>query len=75
MKWLSDRDPTCMSTNPDKTEAIRESKSVDALVIMEERGKLLSMTADQHLRFWSLNDHTDKKQPTFKFHCNHPEDD
>ena len=60
-------DKTCRSEN-----YIRESKSVDKLLILQKRSKLLSMTADQHLRFWEL---TDAKAPTFKFHCRHPEDD
>lgn len=30
------------------------------------------MTADKHLRFWSL---TDAKAPSFKFFCNHPPED
>jgi hypothetical protein len=42
---------------------------------MEQRDKLLSMTADQYLRFWNLNELTAGKQPSFKFHCKHPDDD
>jgi WD40 repeat protein len=60
-------DKTCQSEN-----YIRESKSVDKLLILEKRKKLLSMTADQNLRFWDLSD---AKPPTFKFHCRHPDDD
>ena len=42
---------------------------------MEQRDKLPSMTADQYLRFWNLNELTAGKQPSFKFHCKHPDDD
>ena len=45
---------------------------MDALVVLNEREKLLSMTADQKLRFWCLKDF---KAPTFTFDCKHPEDD
>lgn len=54
---------------------MRKSKSVDALVIMKERQKLLSMTADQYLRFWSTEENKDIKNPCFRFWCNHPDDD
>jgi WD40 repeat protein len=69
---LSDNDPTCTSAN-----WIKDSKSVDKLIILDGRAepsqkKLLSMTADQWLRFWDL---TDSKAPAFKFHCGHPEED
>ena len=60
-------DKTCMSQ-----DYIRESKSVDKLLILEKRNKLVSMTADQNLRFWELKD---AKAPTFKFHCRHPQGD
>ena len=39
---------------------------------MEQRELLLSMTADQNLRFWNLKE---QQAPHFKFHCKHPEDD
>lgn len=69
---LSDNDPTCTSDNP-----IKDSKSVDALLVLDGRTdpkekKLLSMTADQWLRFWTL---TEQMKPTFKFHCKHPPED
>ena len=51
---------------------IRKSKSVDKLLILEEKKKLLSMTADKLLRFWDLSD---AKPPTFTFDTRHPEDD
>ena len=60
-------DKTCRSD-----DYIRESKSVDKLLILHEKKRLLSMTADQTIRFWELKD---AKAPTFKFHCKHPEDD
>jgi hypothetical protein len=80
MKYLlHEYDETCTSK-----DYIKESKSADMLLIMDKvgkpllppatgfKGKLLSMTADQHLRFWCL---VDAKKPTFKFYCKHPEDD
>ena len=67
---LHQHDPTCTSKN-----YIKEAKSVDQLLIMDVRDKLVSMTADQHLRFWNLNELSDTKQPSFKFHCKHPDDD
>ena len=49
-------DPTCTSENH-----IADSKSVDALIVMDEddpnkRRLLLSMSADQMLRFWDIDD-------------------
>lgn len=51
-KW----DPTCQSDNH-----IRDSKSIDALIVMDEEDPdrkrlLLSMSADQILRFWDIDD-------------------
>ena len=48
---LHDYDQTCRSDN-----YVRDSKSVDALVVMDERRLLISMSADQLLRFWDLTD-------------------
>ena len=72
---LSDNDPEC--TSKDYMSSIKESKSVDKLLVLDGRSdptekKLLSMTADQTLRFWDL---TDSKKPTFKFKCGHPKED
>jgi WD40 repeat protein len=68
MKYqMHEYDKACTSAN-----YIKDSKSVDMLIILEQRMKLLSMTADQTLRFWSL---TDVKAPTFKYSCKHPEED
>lgn len=68
MKYqMHEYDKSCTSTN-----YIKDSKSVDMLIILDQRLKLLSMTADQTLRFWSL---TDAKAPTFKYSCKHPEED
>jgi WD40 repeat protein len=68
MKYqLHEYDKSCTSAN-----YIKDSKSVDMLVYLDKKGKLLSMTADQTLRFWSL---TDANPPTFKFMCKHPEED
>ena len=75
-RTLSDLDDTCMADDAaNKMNSVKSSKSVDGLLIMEVREKLVSMTCDQYLRFWSLNDLTNQKQPCFKFHCKHPEDD
>ena len=60
-------DDTCTSNNH-----IKESKSVDQLLILEVREMLVSVTPDQYLRFWDLKD---GKAPTMKFHCRHPIDD
>ena len=68
--YLHEKDETCTSK-----DYIKEGKSVDQLVILEERKKLLSMSADQYLRFWNLDDLTSDKQPSFKFYCDHPKDD
>ena len=43
-------DETCTSEN-----FIADSKSVDALIIMEKERLLLSMSADQYLRFWDID--------------------
>lgn len=67
---LHDNDKTCTSK-----DYITDSKSVDAMLILKEKDKLMTMTADQHLRFWSLNELTGGKQPSFKIHCKHPPDD
>jgi WD40 repeat protein len=66
---LHENDKTCVSDN------IMEGKSVDQLVILEIRDKLMSMSCDQNLRFWHLNELTGGTQPSFKFHCKHPDDD
>ena len=34
-------------------------------------GKLVSMSADQYLRFWNLNELSGGKQPSFKYYCKH----
>jgi WD40 repeat protein len=55
---------------------IKDGKSVDQFLILDNRPvpKLCSMTADQTLRFWNLNELGDQR-PTFKYHCGHPADD
>ena len=68
--YLHEKDDSCLSETH-----IMDGKSVDQLVILEERKKLLSMTADQNLRFWNLDDLTSEKQPSFKFYCDHPKED
>lgn len=59
---MHDIDKTCVSA-----DYIKESKSVDCLVIMEKQRILLSGTADQCIRFWDLKDITANKPPLFKF--------
>jgi WD40 repeat protein len=49
--YLHEYDPTCRSE-----DFISDSKSVDALVIMEVNRLLISMSADQYLRFWDIDD-------------------
>jgi len=48
---LHEKDPTCTSKNH-----IKESKSVDCIIVLEEKKKLCTLTADQTLRFWNLNE-------------------
>ena len=38
------------------TNFTSDSKSVDSLVIMKKERLLLSMSADQYLRFWDIDD-------------------
>ena len=64
-------EPFCTSEN-----YLKDGKSVDQLLILDNRQnpKLCSMSADQWLRFWNLNELGDQR-PTFKIYCKHPEDD
>ena len=50
---------------------VSASKSVDALVIMEKHRILISMTADQYLRFWYLDDMQSQRGPILKYHAGH----
>ena len=60
-------DETCTSEN-----FIADSKSVDALVIMEQKRLLISMSADQIIRFWDLEELAAHEQClVFKFHAHH----
>lgn len=45
------------------------------MLILTKREKLMTMTADQNLRFWNILETQTGKQPSFKFHCNHPKED
>lgn len=49
--YLHEYDSTCTSN-----DYIRDSKSVDCLMILKERRLLVSGTADQYVRFWDLKD-------------------
>jgi len=59
-------DTTCTSEN-----FVKDSKSVDALVVMDHRRLLISMSADQMIRFWDLDDLQSQKPPVFKFMADH----
>lgn len=59
-------EPRCTSEN-----FISDCKSVDALVVLEKKHLLLSMTADQWLRFWDLDDMQSPKPPIWKMHADH----
>lgn len=63
---LHEWDDTCVSEN-----FVADSKSVDALVIMNKERLLLSMSADQYIRFWDLDDLTSMKGPVFKLYADH----
>lgn len=64
--YLHEWDPTCTSENFTK-----ESKSVDTLIVMDHRRLLVSMSADQMIRFWDLEDLASLKGPVFKFYADH----
>ena len=59
-------DPTCTDG-----DFIKRSKSVDALVVMDFKRLLISMSADQWVRFWDLDDLQSQKGPVFKFYADH----
>ena len=59
-------DETCTSEN-----FIADSKSVDALVVMEKEHLLLSMSADQYLRFWDTDNLQLFQGPVFKMYADH----
>jgi len=73
--YLHDRDPTMMcKKNPDGTPGntfVEESKSIDQLVIMEEQEILVSMSADQIVRFWDLKDLQTVKGPIHSMFAGH----
>ena len=48
---LHEKDKTCTSE-----DYVRESKSVDCLVIMQQLRLLMSGSSDGYIRFWDLND-------------------
>jgi len=50
-------------------KAIKESKSVDSLEIIQARRVLVSGTADQKVRFWDLDDLPSK--PLETLHVEH----
>jgi WD40 repeat protein len=56
-------------------QGIKNSKSVDKLIIMESKELLLSMTCDQWLRFWVLDDLKETKVPCFRINANHPNEE
>lgn len=52
--YLHECDPTMTSKNKDKFSYIKESKSIDCLLINAEHRLLISGSADQTIRFWDL---------------------
>ncbi len=59
-------DDTCCSPN-----YIKDSKSVDAIIVMDFKRILISMSADQKLRFWDLKDLPSQKGPVFWMDAGH----
>ena len=55
-QYLHDLDPTCTCK-----DYIEQSKSVDQIIVLKQRKKLVSLTADQYLRVWSLDVLTTQK--------------
>lgn len=64
--YMHEWDDTCCSQ-----AYINESKSVDALIVMDHRRILISMSADQKLRFWDLKDLPSQKGPVFWMDAGH----
>ena len=65
--YLHDNDPTCMTKSGDY---ILKSKSVDCIIILYKRKLMLSVTADQYMRFWDF-DVPGSKQPVFTLYGEH----
>ena len=63
---MHDWDETCTSDN-----FVADSKSIDALIIMHKERLLLSMSADQCLRFWDIDNLQSHQGPVFKMYANH----
>ena len=69
---IHEKDETCLSKTGgfiDPMKAIKESKSVDCLEIIQTRRVLMSGTADQKVRFWDLDDLPSK--PLETLHVEH----
>ena len=49
--FLHLNDKSCVSS-----DYIKESKSVDCLLVLKKKKYLLSVSADQYMRFWDLTD-------------------
>lgn len=65
--YLHELDPTCMSRSGNH---ILESKSVDCILILYKKQLIVSVTADQKIRFWDF-DVTGSKQPVFTLYADH----
>lgn len=66
-RWsMHEWDETCTSAT-----YITDSKSVDGLLVMDFKRLLISMSADQKLRFWDLNDLQSMKPPIFWMTAGH----
>jgi hypothetical protein len=66
--YLHELDPTCMSKSGGNH--ILESKSVDCIIILYKKSMIVSVTADQKIRFWDF-DVTSGKQPVFTLYGDH----
>ena len=53
---LHEKDPTCMSK-----DHVRDSKSLDSLIIMQKERLLLSGSCDGKIRFWDIKDLSSEK--------------
>lgn len=65
--YLHEMDPTCQSKSGNY---ILESKSVDCILILYEKELVVSVSADQMIRFWNF-DPTSSRQPCFTLYGNH----
>lgn len=73
--YLHERDASMMckrdTEGMEGNTFVEESKSIDALIIMEQHDILVSMSGDQTIRFWDLMDLQTVKGPLFKMSAGH----